>query len=87
MNTTSFAGWLSFTLFFGAAMHDATDRQRALLNTRITPLLSKMRDNDPAVWKPAVGQVLETIQIVMGPNWAPSGDWKTQIDLLLQPDE
>jgi putative component of toxin-antitoxin plasmid stabilization module len=65
-------------------MHDATHNQRAQLNTRITPLIEKMRDDDPGVWKPAAKGVFTEIREVMGPDWRPSGDWKKQIDLLLK---
>lgn len=83
MSNRTFAGWLSFTLYFGAAMNDATLEQRTRFNAEIPPLLKRMRANDPAVWKPAAVKMMTTVSEIMGPDWEPQGDWKNQIDILL----
>jgi hypothetical protein len=80
---STLGAWLSFTLYFGAAMHDASSAQREALRTAMSPVLQHLRSDDPEVWKPAVRNAFGVIHQVMGAQWAPQGEWARQIDLLL----
>lgn len=83
MNPRSVAGWLSFTLYVGAANADATPDQRDQLRERLGPLLPLIKSSNPGVWRPAAADILNAIGEVMGPDWRPRDEWNDQIKLLL----
>jgi hypothetical protein len=65
---------LVMTLLVGAARADASPAQVEQMRARIVPV---MRDQSvPYV------EVRAVLQQIMGPDWAPSGDWAAQIDAL-----
>jgi hypothetical protein len=82
---SAFAGYLAFTLFFGAAWNDATEEQRAALRAKIAPLLEESKDESasPARGRQLTAMILVETQRIMGDEWKPQGDWSTQIDKLL----
>jgi hypothetical protein len=82
---SAFAGYLAFTLFFGAAWSDATPEQREALRAMTTPLLEEYKDEStsPARGRQLTAMILEETQRIMGDEWQPSGDWATQIGKLL----
>lgn len=66
---TTLAEALRLTLLIGAAHADATPVQREQLRQRLTPLLRRYRaDGDDTHLRAA-------LRDVMGPTWAPSGEW------------
>lgn len=73
----SFTSSLALTLYVGAANHDATPEQRQRLRETVMP---EMRQ----VYAPTGDEstVRAAVLEVMGADWAPSGDWKRQIDAL-----
>lgn len=79
------AGYLAFTLFFGAAWHDATEQQRETLRAKIKPLMEDMKEPSisPAHGRQLTVMILVETQRIMGDDWKPSGQWATQIDKLL----
>lgn len=82
---SAFAGYLAFTLFFGAAWHDATDEQREALRAKIAPLLEESKDKStsPPRGRQLTAMILVETQRIMGDDWKPRDDWATQIDKLL----
>lgn len=66
---TTFADALAFTMYLGAANWDGTPVQRTALRRTVLPLLPQFKlDGD-------TGPVERAVRTVMGPEWAPSGDW------------
>lgn len=67
---------IRFVIFVGAAYHDATEDQRQKLNDKLPPLLD--------IYKETGREALVRIAIrdILGQQWAPSGDYKKQIDEL-----
>jgi hypothetical protein len=82
---SALAGYIAFTLFFGAAWNDATEEQREALHTKTAPLLEEAKDRStsPARGRQLIAMILVETQRIMGDEWRPSGDWATQIDKLL----
>lgn len=82
---SALAGYLAFTLFFGAAWNDATEEQREVLRARIKPLLEESKDQStsPARGRQLTAMILVETQRIMGDDWKPSGQWAAQIDKLL----
>lgn len=82
---SAFAGYLAFTLFFGAAWNDATEERREALRTKIKPLLEESKDKStsPARGRQLTAMILTETQRIMGDGWQPSGQWADQIDKLL----
>lgn len=78
MNTEVLRGTLILLQFAGAANADASPEQRA----RLKPLVDLLRDKSLTVSESyrAFG---EGIIEVMGPDWAPSGEWAEYIDVLM----
>jgi hypothetical protein len=66
---TSLADGLAFTLWVGAANADATPEQRRRIQDSIPIALEHyVVDGDEM-------PVRTIIQIVMGPDWKPTGEW------------
>lgn len=87
MNSSAVAKWLVFSLYFGAAMHDASPTQRASLRNCMEPVLRNLRSDDPDVWKPAVRNAFEVITVIMGEQWEPTGAWADNINSLMGKDD
>lgn len=85
--SSSLGGWAAFTLYIGAAHNDATPDQRELLRAKLPPYLDRIRNDDPAVWKPAVEDLLKAVNAVMGPDWGPTGEFDEWIRKLLSPPD
>jgi hypothetical protein len=83
VNVRAYAGWLAFTLFFGAAMHDASPAQEKELRQHFHDRKDELRHRSPAVWRPALRSFMASVQETMGSDWAPQGEWDAQIKLLV----
>jgi hypothetical protein len=87
VNVRAYAGWLAFTLFFGAAMHDASPAQEKELRQHFHDHKDGLRHRSPAVWRPALRSFMVSVQETMGADWAPRGEWDAQIKLLVAEPE
>lgn len=82
---SALAGYLSLTLFFGAAHNDATAEQREQLRECVLPLTKELGEasTSPARCSQLIRLILEEIVRIMGPHWQLSGPWAAQINALL----
>jgi hypothetical protein len=80
------AGYMAFTLYVGAAMHDANGDQKRLMQTKLPPLISRAKTvtHDPDEWRLVAESILINVQRIMGPEWRPIGEWAERIDALLK---
>lgn len=70
---TTLTEGIAFTLYMGAANFDATEDQRDLMRSAIEPaLLHYVNTGDET-------PVRTIIQIVMGDQWKPTGQWADYI--------
>ena len=84
----SASGYAAFTLYFGAALHDASGDQRRLLRTTLPPLIKRAKEEkDPEQWKLIAQSMLIKVHQIM-PEWpGPTGEWLAQIKALLPEGE
>lgn len=75
----SWAGWLSFALYVGAAVYEADTTQAQALQDRVRPQLEGLKEDGAAA-----GRILETVHDIMGADWRPPEDWERQIQKLLR---
>lgn len=80
----SVSGYLAFTLYFGAALHDASGDQKRLLRTALPPLIRRAKvEKDPDQWNLIAQSMLIKVHQIM-PEWpGPTGEWLEQIKKLI----
>lgn len=81
----SIGGYLAFNLYIGAAFHDADEDQRYRMRQRLLPQVAQareVRDNAEA-WGVVAKSMLMVVHEVMGPSWAPQGEWMEAITSMI----
>lgn len=79
------AGWMTFTMFVGAAYSDCTGPQREELRRHLNPVLRQLKQKDlnGEQVRHLVRTALKYTQVVMGDDWAPTGEWMVTIKSML----
>jgi hypothetical protein len=80
------AGYAALTLYVGAAYAEASGDQKSLLNTKLPPMIRRMRAeaHDEEQWRLATQSLLIRIHEVMGRDWRPRGQTGLTIAHLLK---
>lgn len=85
----SLGGYVAFTLWIGAAVHDATPDQRRLIQTQCRPLIERAREvsGNAEEWALVAKSIMMTVNHIMGPKWpGPQGEWLEQIERMVKGD-